>query len=757
MARLVVRILCLGLILILTAATAVAKPKAKAKKTQDSANASSSAAASPAVPPPGSQDSGLRRTFSFSAADEPLNPQPSLFGFPGLWKAIGAQALPPKSFGGSAFYDRINRNPGFLTISDVGWSGFVSLHERFALAGRMTINRRILMRRADQLSFGQERLATLFFGACPFPKCFPSQLTPIVRFPGPAGADFRRVERIPILRDTFTGTGALLNAAGFYNLYPWVNRRSQNGVGEVNLSGHINLWGIQEGTGVAVALRPNITIPTRFPNAGDIGAPDAGLFGTALFSGGRMIENGVQTGAFQYGMDLLIEGHAGSALGLYANIGFNYIRDPKENDQRLIGLRNDIPVRIGINVPRTSRLQLLLEYTADHFVGGGTRNRGAEDSEDWIADATAGFRAYLTPWLSLSGGYRHTINQWGGDKHGFVGQLAASYIPIEAPPAAPVPPTVTCTADATTVRPGQEVRLTATASTTGGGTLSYTWTTTGGRIEGQGPTARLDTTGLAPGTYTVTVRVSDSRGGFADCTVQIRIEAPPPPPPPQAPTVTCTVDRTTVRPGEVVNLTATGRSPDNRPLNYDWTVTGGRIEGSGANVRWDLSNVSSGTYTATVRVTDDRGMSADCSVSVTVQAPEVRRAQKLNECNFRANSARVDNVCKAVLDDVALRLQSESGSRAIVVGHKTGRERAANLAAQRASNVKHYLVQDKGIDSGRIEVRTGTEDASKVEVWLVPQGGQVTDVPGSPATETAAPRRARKAPARKAAGAGAPR
>jgi hypothetical protein len=37
-------------------------------------------------------------------------------------------------------------------------------------------------------------------------------------------------------------------------------------------------------------------------------------------------------------------------------------------------------------------------------------------------------------------------------------------------------------------------------------------------------------------------------------------------------------------------------------------------------------------------------------------------------------------------------------------------------------NTKAYLIEDKGIDAGRVEVRTGTEDTQKVILWIVPTG-----------------------------------
>ena len=298
---------------------------------------------------------------------------------------------------------------------------------------------------------------------------------------------------------------------------------------------------------------------------------------------------------------------------------------------------------------------------------------------------------------------------------------------------AQVTPTLSCRAEPTKVYIGEPITLSSTASTTIGRTLTSVWGTTAGRIGGTGPTVKLDTTGVALGTYTATVRADDGRGGFADCTVQFTVEAPSLPKPP---VVSCSGDKTSVITGEVVNLQATASSPDNRPLIYGWTVADGQIEGSGAAVRWDTSGLSAGTYAATGRISDDRGLSADCTVTVDVQVPPPPpESAMLSECTFRENSPRVDNVCKAILDDAALHLQSEVGSRAVLVGSQTSREQQRNLAAPRASNVKAYLVTEKGIDATRIQVRVGTEDAGNVQTWLVPQGASMAEVPGTAAPE----------------------
>ena len=641
---------------------------------------------------------------------------PSLLGFPGLWKTIGADALPAGSFGATGWMDRINRNPGQLTITTSGSSWFASLHRRVALAGQFNANRRILVRRADQLSFGQSTLRHLGKGGCPEPNCFPTNLLPI-GFPA-TPVPVASPASIPLLFDPHSLSRIPLNQAGFHELYPLANRRLNTDVAEVVFAGHINLVDAQGGRGMAVALRPHIAIPTETESL-------------------ELLSNGVQTGGVQGGVDVLFEGHAEDMLGAYVNVGYTHRADPDEVD-----LRNVVPVRVGFNLPRTSRLQLLTEFTLDTFVGDGTATQYVRDGfeNDTTVDGTIGFRGYLAPWFSVSAGYRRTLNQFGGDKNGFVFQLAAAHVSVPLVPP-PTSPTLSCRAEPTKVYIGGPITLSSTGSASSG-TLTYTWATTAGRIVGTGATVKLDTTGVAPGTYTATVRADDGRGGFADCTVHITVEAPPPPKPP---VVTCSGDKSSVASGEVVNVQATASSPDNRPLSYDWTASDGQIEGNGAAVRWDTSGLQTGTYTATVRVSDDRGLSADCTVAVDVQEPPPPpKPAMLSECAFGANSPRVDNVCKAILDDAALRLQSELGSQAVLVGDQTSQEKRPNLAAQRASNVKAYLVAEKGIAAARIQVRVSTEDAAKVQIWLVPQGASLADVPGKAAPEQPTKKRRRR-------------
>ena len=76
-------------------------------------------------------------------------------------------------------------------------------------------------------------------------------------------------------------------------------------------------------------------------------------------------------------------------------------------------------------------------------------------------------------------------------------------------------------------------------------------------------------------------------------------------------------------------------------------------------------------------------------------------------CLFASGSMRVDNRCKATLDEVALRMKDESDARALVIGYtdSTGSD-AANqrISQRRADAVKEYLVTRHGIDPSLITV-----------------------------------------------------
>jgi hypothetical protein len=242
--------------------------------------------------------------------------------------------------------------------------------------------------------------------------------------------------------------------------------------------------------------------------------------------------------------------------------------------------------------------------------------------------------------------------------------------------------------------------------------------------------ATLDTTGMAPGSYSVNAQVSDGKKGMASCSGHFMIKEPPRNPP----RLSCSANPATVRSGDSSTIACTCTSPDGRPLSYSWSAGAGQLAPTDANATLDTAGLPSGPVSVNTTCTDDRGLSDATTTTVNVEAPPpVPQPSKLGECDFK--TARVDNKCKAVLDDVALRMQRDADAKAVIVG-SSGAKEGKTMAAQRATNAKTYLVKEKGIDASRIEVRTETAAAEagkegnggrEAEFYLVPAGATFSD------------------------------
>jgi hypothetical protein len=305
---------------------------------------------------------------------------------------------------------------------------------------------------------------------------------------------------------------------------------------------------------------------------------------------------------------------------------------------------------------------------------------------------------------------------------------------------------------------GEPVNATATAGsvdTKKKTSVIYQWS--GDGVTGNGTTAAVATAAMAPGTYTVGVSVKEGKPGkeglkpgqSANASASFTVK------PFEPPTISCAADPTTIKPGETSNVSATGVSPQNRPLSYSYSASAGSVSGTGTSAVFSSAGAPTGTVTITCNVSDDKAHSATATTAVTILAPyvpPVLHAEALPSLAFETgkhgkNSARVNNEVKAILDGVALTLQKQPDAKISIIGESTADEKAAaakaakkshkkgakleDLAAQRAVNTKDYLVKEKGIDASRISVNTGTKDEQKVEIYLVPAGANFSaDVQG---------------------------
>jgi len=91
------------------------------------------------------------------------------------------------------------------------------------------------------------------------------------------------------------------------------------------------------------------------------------------------------------------------------------------------------------------------------------------------------------------------------------------------------PPTISCSADRSTVTSGESVAITAAASDPDNDPLSFSWNSSSGQIEGSGSSVRFQTAGLPSGPYSVTGHVDDGRGGTAECTLNVEVQQAQPP------------------------------------------------------------------------------------------------------------------------------------------------------------------------------------------------------------------------------------
>ena len=202
-------------------------------------------------------------------------------------------------------------------------------------------------------------------------------------------------------------------------------------------------------------------------------------------------------------------------------------------------------------------------------------------------------------------------------------------------------------------------------------------------------------------------------------------EPPPPPPPPPAvstmPSITCTPNPATVKRGENSTVTCDASSPDNHPLTFSYSTSGGRVMPRDNTAILDTAEAQPGVVSVTGTVTDDRNQTASATANVTVEAPAAPPAPTSQSISFAKNSARVDNKAKAILDGIALQLQQQADATAVVIGHSDTGERKT-LAMLRATNVKKYLTDSKGIDPKRIETRTSPTPGMTADVWYLPAG-----------------------------------
>jgi outer membrane protein OmpA-like peptidoglycan-associated protein len=657
-----------------TPSASASDPNAKKPVNATNASTSSDAGSATAQPAPLTPSAVSN---SAPPEDQPHKwvPMPALDGTPGLFTLGTGDTLPKGGFDIVAGVNKISRMPGDITVLQVIPSFGVGLTNWFTVFLSIDADEHIHVDQPSLLSLNSTN-----------------------------GLQYRNT----IYNSFLPCTGC---APAYVEDYPFASHNG-GGVGEIDLGVKIGLLSERRGKPISLSIRNDFYIPAQTGYS-------------------TLLSNQVQSGMFNYGIGLEVSKNL-FHHSILATINWAY-RFTRQSDYTVVfngtptpsalKLADQMPIGAGLQIFPEKRFQIITEYDGLIYVGKPIQNTtfGARDP----VDSVMGFRVYALKNLALDVAYRYNLNLTNHqDRNGFVVKVAFARWPEK-----PLPPdnvTASCSAEKSSVMEGsnESVAVTAAATDANGRPLNYTWTASAGNISGAGPYVRWDSTGLGPGSYSLTARVDNGAGNNASCSTSIAVR---PKPAPAAPTMSCTANPSTVNAGERPTITAVVNDVSGTSITYTWQANAGQIIGAGASVQLDTSGLAPGTYTVTGRAENGVHSACDCSTTVTVQAPPLApEASKISDCSFALNSARADNVCKRVLDDVAVRLQSDPKAKIVVVGYADAKERGAQkLAAQRADSAKKYLTEKKSVDASRVDARTDTsggKESRSVEIILVPEG-----------------------------------
>jgi hypothetical protein len=483
-------------------------------------------------------------------------------------------------------------------------------------------------------------------------------------------------------------------------------------------------------------------------------------------SGFNMLQRGASPGGSigDFGLMFFLDGRLSRSVNLSVNAGYILNSNPKSSafggdDVSLLDRPNEFQTAIGMDFPVNKYFQPIVELRANRYVGSRTPNAFGNNPIDGLA----GIRIFPRSYMGLSVAYRRHLNHQSAsrfdgsvpagfvesdDPSGFLGQFFIGHRNARVPEFLPnQPPTVALSANNTdvTVCPRDAslatttVQLATQASDPDGDTLLYTYSTTGGRITGEGPNVSWDLSGVQPGTYTSTVEVNDGCGctSFSTTTVTVT-ECPPPPTPVPCPSITVDCPSGLTEQGTPITFTANVSGGTASSPTYNWTVSAGTISsGQGTSSITVDTNGVEGAVTATVSV---GGLDPSCtgSASCTSNVSKPVGPQKVDEFDFIA----FDDA-KARLDNFAIQLQNTPGSTGTIIVYAGPRDRRGE-ATRIGTRLQNYLIRNRGIEAGRLNVVDGgLRERKSVVLYTVPQGATPPAAEPDPNVQAApaAPRR----------------
>jgi hypothetical protein len=300
-------------------------------------------------------------------------------------------------------------------------------------------------------------------------------------------------------------------------------------------------------------------------------------------SGFNQLQRGASPGGSKgdFGAVLFADARLRKWLNLSGNLGYIYNSSVKgsfsSGDATILDRPDEIQYGVGLDFPTNQFFQPILEFTGTRYVGGRTPNAFEVNPMDGIG----GVRIYPKRWVSFGVAYRYNFNQL--DQSALDGTTFSQN--------ANVVRVVSNTATS-------GVFSTQTVTSTGALSSAYPVSSDPHGYIFQVAVGRRNARSLPP--------VKNTPGDVTDIALD-KTKFVLPCPAGQVSDGSCTADTS-------VAVKTSAVDPDNDVLTYNYTVSGGRIVGQGANVSWDLSGVRPGTYTITSAVDDGCGF---CGKTVT--------------------------------------------------------------------------------------------------------------------------------------------
>ncbi|HXF43398.1 MAG TPA: hypothetical protein VNK26_06630 [Pyrinomonadaceae bacterium] len=322
------------------------------------------------------------------------------------------------------------------------------------------------------------------------------------------------------------------------------------------------------------------------------------------FGGFNQLQRGASPGGNRG--DILItgafDGRVRKWWNIAANIGYHWNSSVKGDFPggrfTLLDRPDELLLSFGTDFPVNRYFQPIAEFRSLRYVGGRTPNAFENNPYEGLVGA----RLFPARWFGFSFGYRYHFNQQDRDYFDDADPFTASaVVPCAFVAGVPSGQTPTCQ----------------------------------GNI-----TVRNTINGIPAGFQPS----SDPHGFFFQAFIgrrnprQREIENKPPDV--TSVTLSKNVIKLPCQPGYVpregescddstsVTVTTNATDPENDPLNYSYTVSGGRIVGSGSSVTWDLSGLPKGTYTITAAVDDGCGI---CGKTQT-QTVEIKDCDCVLKC-----------------------------------------------------------------------------------------------------------------------------